>query len=85
MSVFVETIGSGDDVVLFNGGLDIRPFLTPVREQLMDRYKITWLDQPGVGATPWQEQITSTEDLIDVLLPVLPENATYIGWSFCNT
>ena len=82
MTVFSETIGSGEHIVLFNGGLDTRPFLSPIRDQLKHRYQVTWLDQPGIGATPWQNDITSVEDLVDILLPVLPQHATYIGWSF---
>ncbi|MCX7123299.1 MAG: alpha/beta fold hydrolase, partial [Gammaproteobacteria bacterium] len=39
-------------------------------------------DLPGMGYSKWSPHIQTIHDIADLVLPELPENAIYIGWSF---
>lgn len=82
MTIFAEITGQGDDVVLIHGGCDKHQYLQPIADFLSHQYRVTNIDTPGRGLSPWQPQIKNIHDLADALLPVLPAQATYIGWSF---
>lgn len=82
MTIFTKTKGAGDEIVLLHGVADDHAYMLPIMEQLSKRYHVTTLDEPGCGNSPWQSQIKDVHDLVDTLLPVLPERATYIGSSF---
>ncbi len=82
MNVFIETVGQGQDVVLLHGCADNHFFLTPIRDQLAKDHRVTWLDQPGIGNSVWQPQIETCQGMAEALMPLLPEKAIYIGWSY---
>jgi pimeloyl-[acyl-carrier protein] methyl ester esterase len=82
MNIFTETKGKGDNIVLLHGACDNHHYMQPIMDQLCDRYQVTSLDEPGRGLSKWQPQIKNIHDLADALLPVLPEKAIYINWSF---
>lgn len=82
MTIFTKTMGSGENVVLLHGGCDDHRYMQPIMNALHKHYRVTNLDEPGRGKTPWQPQIETIHDLADALLPILPEQAIYISWSF---
>ncbi len=80
--MYEEITGQGNDVVLMHGwGCDHR-HMRPIADFLSSRYRVTNIDLPGRGQSVWQEQINSLNDMADALLPYLPKEAIYIGWSF---
>jgi pimeloyl-[acyl-carrier protein] methyl ester esterase len=82
MKLFKETTGQGKDVVILHGwGCDHR-YMQPIVDQLKDRYRVSNFDLPGRGKSDWQPNIETIHDIADSLLPELPKNAIYIGWSF---
>lgn len=82
MSIFIETTGQGQDVVLLHGCTDNHAFLKPIHDQLAQHYRVTWLDQPGIDNSAWQPQINSCQDMATALMPLLPKEAIYMGWSY---
>jgi malonyl-CoA O-methyltransferase len=70
-----------DSLVLIHGfGVDVRHF-SPWLPTLQSQFAVTPIDLPGFGCRtddPWPE---SLDQLIDGLLPRLPERAIYCGWS----
>lgn len=82
MTIFKEVSGQGEDVVILHGwGCDHR-HMQPIVDQLKDRYRVTNFDLPGRGKSDWNENIQNIHGIADQLLPHLPKQAIYIGWSF---
>lgn len=82
MALFLESQGSGKDVVLIHGGVDNHQFLSPIQQWLLPYYRVTWLDTPGIGESDWSDDIQTIDDMAEHILPEMPEKAVYIGWSF---
>jgi pimeloyl-[acyl-carrier protein] methyl ester esterase len=82
MTIYKKIQGHGKDIVILHGwGCDHR-YMQPIADLLKDRYCVTNVDLPGRGKSDWQSTIKTIHDMADCLLPELPENAIYIGWSF---
>ncbi len=82
MKIFKQISGQGEDVVLLHGwGCDHR-HMQPIADQLSGRYRVTNVDLPGCGQSDWHDSIETIRDFADQLLPHLPKQAIYIGWSF---
>lgn len=82
MSIFKKARGKGPDVVILHGwGCNYR-HMQPIADQLVDRYRVSCFNLPGVGQSDWQYDIKTIHDIADTLLESLPEKAIYIGWSF---
>lgn len=82
MNINKVVTGQGEDVVISHGwGCDHR-YMQPIVDQLANRYRVTNIDLPGRGQSAWLSSTQSMEDLAEQLLPILPKQAIYIGWSF---
>src|SRR5689334_4068938 len=82
MHVYKQVTGQGDDVVLLHGwGCDHR-YMQPIADALNTSYRVTNVDLPGRGQSHWEDHITNIHDIADLVLPYLPQQATYIPWSF---
>ena len=80
MALYTETSGDGPDLVLVHGwGLHggIWDKLVPLLEPVL---RVTRVDLPGHGRSAWDNQ-RGLDDLVQAVLSVAPETATWLGWS----
>lgn len=82
MGIFKEIAGQGEDVVILHGWGWTHQHMQPLVEELSKHYRVTNIDLPGRGQSDWYPTIKTIHDIADVLLPHLPKQAIYIGWSF---
>lgn len=82
MSIFKQTVGQGQDLVILHGWGCNHWHMSPLVERLANHYRVTAIDLPGRGQSSWDDSIDTIHDIADTLLPHLPKNAIYIGWSF---
>ena len=81
MSVFIETVGKGQPLVLVHGwGLNSSVW-QPVIEGLRGDFELHLLDLPGHGRSSLEGDDYSLEFLASELLPHLPAKAHWLGWS----
>ncbi len=81
MSIYKEVAGQGEDIVLIHGTGSDHRYMQTIADILLPHYRITNIDLPGMGQSPWQSQINSIDDFADAILPYLPEQAIYLPWS----
>ncbi len=83
--IFKEISNEGrtdQKVILIHGGAASHLDMRPIARQLAPHYQVINIDLPGTGQSQWDEKIQTIHELADYILPALPENAIYIGWSF---
>lgn len=80
MSLFVETSGSGDDVVLIHGWGMHGGVWSEVRDALARQHRVHVIDLPGMG---WSSACSpyNLQQLAAELTEALPPQATVCGWS----
>lgn len=82
MSIYKTIQGQGEDIVLIHGwGCDHR-YMQPIADQLASTYRVSNIDLPGRGKSSWEPSINNIYDMVNTILPHLPERAIYIPWSF---
>jgi pimeloyl-[acyl-carrier protein] methyl ester esterase len=80
MTLYTQTSGSGPDLVLVHGwGLNggIWDTLAPLLEP---EFRVTRVDLPGYGRSPWQGD-AGLEGLARSVLERVPQPAAWLGWS----
>ena len=80
MSLYTQTSGEGPELVLLHGwGLHsgIWDGLMPLLEP---HARVTRVDLPGHGRSPWSGEAT-LDALLDAVCAVVPPEATWLGWS----
>lgn len=80
--LYSETCGDSDaaPLVLLHGwGMNLRVFDALVAT-LAAHYRVTVIDLPGHGASPWNAQLAGSQWLAG-LAALLPPAATLVGWS----
>jgi pimeloyl-[acyl-carrier protein] methyl ester esterase len=82
MSYFVSQVGSGPSVVILHGWTHDHQSMQPLVNWLSSEYQLTLIDLPGMGKSDWLEGTATIYDIANQLIPLLPEQAIYIGWSF---
>jgi len=80
MTLHVERYGAGADLVLLHGWGLSSAIWQPLIEPLSRRYRLTLIDIPGLGRSQALDD-TAIETLVEALLAVAPERASWIGWS----
>jgi pimeloyl-[acyl-carrier protein] methyl ester esterase len=80
MSLHMETVGSGEDVVLIHGWGMHGGVWSDVRDTLAERYRVHVVDLPGMG---WSKAISpyTLKRLAEVIASELPDRAAVFGWS----
>jgi len=80
MPLFVQTTGTGPDLVMIHGwGLhsgiwdSVMPLLEP-------HVRVTRVDLPGHGRSDWMSG-GGLDDMVDAVHAVVPDNAIWLGWS----
>jgi len=80
-ALHTETIGSGPDLVLLHGWGMNAGVWEGLAEALSSDYRITTIELPGHGHSPFAEGPHSLQDWANACLAVAPEQAIWIGWS----
>lgn len=81
MSLNIQHLGSGPDVVLLHGwGLHSEVFNT-VAEHLAMRFRISLVDMPGHGHSPPPKQSFNLATLTEMVAAAAPSRAAWLGWS----
>lgn len=82
MTLFNQKTGQGDNIVILHGWGATHKWMQPIVDQLSNRHCTINFDLPGRGQSHWQAGTKTIDEIADQLLPYLPSQATYIGWSF---
>ena len=81
MSLWVETRGTGRDLVFLHGWGFNSAVWHPVAEQLIKDYRVSLIDLPGFGRSANVASTYKLDELIELLMPHIPKNAMLLGWS----
>lgn len=80
MSLHVEILGDGEDIVLVHGWGMHGGVWTSVRDALAQRYRVHVADLPGMGLSPACAPY-HLQQLAQELAAIVPPQATVCGWS----
>jgi malonyl-CoA O-methyltransferase len=78
---YVETRGSGPDLVLLHGWALHGGMWGPWLDRLASRFRLHVVDLPGHGRSAWSEEVRSVADLAHAVSPSIPPHAAVLGWS----
>ena len=78
---YIETIGSGPDLVLIHGWGLHGGIWDTIRENLSQYFKLHIIDLPGFGRSPIPNKPYTIESLAEQIIPWVPENSFWLGWS----
>lgn len=81
MSVWKQTSGKGEPVVLVHGWGMNAAVWQPWLEQLNKSYQVTCVELPGHGFSPLQADQLNLDSWVEAIAEVVPDNAIWIGWS----
>jgi pimeloyl-[acyl-carrier protein] methyl ester esterase len=76
-----EVIGSGPDLLLLHGWGMNSAVWGGLAEELAGSFRVTLVDLPGHGHSPWSPAATDLPRWVDSVLASAPPRATWIGWS----
>ena len=76
----IKTIGDGEDLVLLHGWGMNRAVFEPWVEQLSKQCRCHMVNLPGFGGRNIAPKV-SLDEWLDVILPELPVQAHWLGWS----
>ncbi len=79
-AVHCRVIGQGENLVLLHGWGVNSVVWEPVVEQLSQHFRLYLVDLPGFGESKGLSEYT-LQTIIEAILEVLPERATWCGWS----
>ncbi len=80
MTVHIETVGSGADVVLIHGWAMHSGIFAPLTPLLAAHFRVHLIDLPGHGFSRGESDSTDIEAWVQELLDTTPR-ALWIGWS----
>ncbi|EGW55936.1 pimeloyl-ACP methyl ester esterase BioH [Candidatus Endoriftia persephone] len=80
MRLHVEQLGSGPDLLLLHGWGMNRAVWSGFAERLAVSYRVSLVDLPGHGQSPWGGR-SALADWVDAVLAVAPLRAIWCGWS----
>lgn len=81
MSLHVEVVGNGPDVVLLHGWAMHGGVFAPLVDRLQDRYRLHIIDLPGHGGSRTSEIPLTLADSAAAIAHVVPRDALWCGWS----
>ncbi|MDA1107287.1 MAG: pimeloyl-ACP methyl ester esterase BioH [Proteobacteria bacterium] len=81
MNLFSETAGHGPDLVLLHGWGLHSGVWDETAAALAENFRVTWIDLPGHGRSPWLSGHSSLTTLTQQLLDSAPPHAIWLGWS----
>jgi len=81
IKLHTETIGTGPDLVLLHGWGMNGGVWESLAEELSLHYRVTTIELPGHGQSPFADNLYSLQDWTEACLAAAPEKASWIGWS----
>ncbi|HHH12698.1 MAG TPA: pimeloyl-[acyl-carrier protein] methyl ester esterase [Thiolapillus brandeum] len=81
MSRVVEVSGSGPDLVLLHGWGMNGAAWDPLLPLLESRFRVTRLELPGHGESPWDDEGGDLARWAEAALAAAPPQAAWLGWS----
>lgn len=81
MSLHVEVIGNGPDIVLLHGWAMHGGVFSPLVDRLRDRYRLHVVDLPGHGESRTSEVPLTLADSAAAIAASVPRDALWCGWS----
>ncbi|MFC1685319.1 alpha/beta fold hydrolase, partial [Pseudomonadota bacterium] len=81
MKLNTETLGDGPNLVLLHGWGMNAAVWTGLIERLVPEHRVTTIELPGHGHSPFDSELDSLEKWAEACLAVAPERAAWIGWS----
>jgi len=81
MTLYTQTTGAGADLVLLHGWALHGGLFAPLAAALADRYRVTCIDLPGHGKSPFDPRMTDLAGLARAVSALLPPACTLLGWS----
>lgn len=79
--LYVESVGSGPEIVLLHGWGMHAGVWEDVVEPLADHYRVTVMDLPGYGYSRGQQTGHTLRDLSQAVAAAAPLRAIWVGWS----
>ncbi len=76
-----ETFGEGRDLVLLHGWGMNAGVWAPLREALGAHWRVTAIELPGHGASPFDPRHATLDDWAGACLAAAPARALWLGWS----
>ena len=81
MSLHVERVGQGRDLVLIHGwGMNSAVWSSLVTP-LAESYRLHLIDMPGHGHSSYDPSCSTLDQWLDMVMQVAPQRAVWIGWS----
>jgi len=77
----IVTRGSGQPLVLLHGWGWDSSIWHPLIPQLEQHFTLHLIDLPGFGHSPPLTSSYAIEEVVAALFKVVPDNATWLGWS----
>jgi len=81
MSCTAERSGSGPDLVLLHGWGMNGAVWGPLLSLLESRFRVTRLELPGHGESPWDDEGDDLARWAEAALAAAPPQAAWLGWS----
>jgi pimeloyl-[acyl-carrier protein] methyl ester esterase len=81
MRLHAEAAGQGTDLVLVHGWGMNASVMTGLAGTLVDRFRVTLVELPGHGRSPWDPGWNDLDRWAEACLAVAPARAIWIGWS----
>lgn len=81
MSLYIDTRGSGPDLVMLHGWGLHGGLFGPVIEPLSSHFRLHLVDLPGHGRSPMPEGDYSIETVASQIATAVPPGAAWLGWS----
>lgn len=81
MTIYFETIGKGEDIVLLHGWGFHSGVWQEFAEKLAQHYRVTLLDLPGFGRSALPTEKYDLTMVLKYVLQASPPRAHFLGWS----
>ena len=81
MTLHVETVGQGRDLVLIHGWGMNSAIWSALVAPLAESYRLHMIDMPGHGHSPYGLTGSNIDQWVDAVMQVAPAKAVWIGWS----
>lgn len=81
MSLYVNVMGQGPDLVLLHGWAMHGGVFDTVLTELSTNHRVHCIDLPGHGRSECEFSSAGLDALVATIKPYVPEHATVLGWS----
>lgn len=79
--LYHKTVGQGPPLVLLHGWGFHSDIWEPLVPSLSQHFTLQLIDLPGFGRNPAVADYKNLDNIINEILKIIPEKASYLGWS----